>query len=62
METAPKDASWVQVKLPDLTIIEAHWASNLSGEEQPPFQGWFKRDGSSGYIGVPTPILWRPVQ
>ena len=62
MESAPKNCTLVEVKLPDLTVVEAHWASNLSGEEQPAFEGWFVRDGGCGYVGVPNPILWRPLQ
>lgn len=26
-------------------LVVAHWASDLSGEEQPPFQGFFKWNG-----------------
>lgn len=48
----------------DGAVIErAHWASDLSGEEQPPFQGWFRPvTGSDGrvlyYAGIAEPIGW----
>jgi hypothetical protein len=36
-------AKWVEVMLFDGTTTEVHWACDLSGEEQPPFIGWFNR-------------------
>lgn len=61
IKTAPKDATEVSVRLSDGTIYErAHWASNLSGEEQPPFEGWFVRAGSY-FAGIPDPVEWRPI-
>lgn len=47
-------AKWVQVQLYDGTVTEAHWACDLSGEEQPPFLGWFNRQ----YREV-HPEFWR---
>jgi hypothetical protein len=59
MKTAPHNASWVDVKMPDGTVQRAHWASDLSGDDQPPFEGWFKNCGT--YYGViPDPVAWRP--
>ena len=59
IKTAPKNSSWVQVKMRDGTVKRAHWASDLSGEEQPPFEGWFvKRQGYM--LGIPNPVAWRP--
>jgi hypothetical protein len=61
MSTAPHDATWVEVRMRDGTIHQAHWASNLSGEEQPPFEGWFIRSGSAHtYQGIADPVAWRP--
>jgi len=60
MKSAPKTATWVQVRLKDGSIIRAHYAEDLSGEEQPPFQGWFK-DGGNQFVEV-YPIAWRPIQ
>jgi len=48
---------WVLVQLPDGTELEAHWACDLTGEEQPPFRGWFNRQ----YRQVPQPLLWRRI-
>lgn len=62
METAPMNATWVLVLQADGTEIEAHWAQDLSGEEQPPFRGWYVRypdGGDSRFRGIPTPLGWR---
>lgn len=61
--TAPKGRN-IRVRLADGRIYdEAHWASDLSGEEQPPFRGWFaplkREDGSvSYYHAIQDPIEW----
>jgi hypothetical protein len=54
----------VLVALPDGTIQLAHWASDLSGSDQPPFEGWFEKVfNDSGNIlycrGIETPIAWK---
>lgn len=42
IETAPRDATEVRVRLRDGRVVDrAHWACDLSGEKQPPFRGWF---------------------
>ncbi|ACK82503.1 hypothetical protein [Methylorubrum extorquens] len=39
----------------------AHWAEDLSGEEQPPFRGWFYATGY-GFAQLPgVPKRWRPL-
>lgn len=48
----------VQVFLPDGRELVAHWASDLSGDEQPPFQGWFTASGR-GFIQISQPMFWR---
>lgn len=59
MDSAPHNATWVKVKMADGRVLRAHWASDLSGEEQPPFRGWFVSAGS--YMrGIENPIAWRP--
>ena len=61
MDTAPKNATWVEVVLPGgASTCLAHWASDLSGEEQPKFQGWFRRLGDHFRKIIPPPIAWRP--
>lgn len=41
-------------------IKVAHFAQDLSGEEQPPFSGWFFQVGPHSYHGVwPEPYRWR---
>jgi hypothetical protein len=60
MESAPKNATWVEVDT-GTRIVRAHWASNLSGEEQPPFEGWFEDKGSYFAAVFPSPIRWRPI-
>jgi hypothetical protein len=71
--TAPKTATWVQLGYPpqgyrkDLPIVIAHWASDMSGEEQPGYEGWFRDNlghggRSSGFVEVPTGwVAWRPL-
>ena len=60
MSVAPKTTERIEVELKDGSIVEAHWASDLSGEEQPPFQGWFVERGD-GFSQV-FPIHWRKVK
>jgi hypothetical protein len=57
---APRDASWIEAKLYTGEIIQVHFASDLSGEEQPPFEGWFKDAGSYfSEVDVKEIELWR---
>lgn len=61
METAPKGVT-VRVKLVDGKRLLAHFAQDLSGEEQPPFKGWFtarsKTHPEYGFIAISDPIAW----
>ncbi len=59
MDTAPLNATWVQVKMANGKILRAHWASG-GGEEQPPFRGWFV-DAGSYMRGIDDPVAWRPL-
>ena len=67
IDSAPKDASEIEVRLPDGSVLVAHWAEDTSGEEQPSFRAWFQafRDsqGQVCYYGqLPdTPTGWRPL-
>jgi hypothetical protein len=62
IETAPHDCTVVEVKMANGAQLAAHWACNLSGEDQPPFHGWFTDSGKgSGYIGIDNPVAWRAV-
>jgi hypothetical protein len=61
MEQAPKDATWVEVQTVDGDVVKAHWASDTSGEEQPPFEGWFMDNGGSHFTEV-KPVHWRPLK
>jgi hypothetical protein len=64
MKSAPIEVypiQHVQGKLADGTTVEdMHFAKDLSGEDQPPFNGWFVpfRSGH-GYYEV-TPVAWKP--
>lgn len=58
--TAPLNATWIEAILPDGTVVNAHWACDESGEEQPPFRGWFVQAGTS-FRQVPSPVFWRPL-
>lgn len=70
--TAPETAKWVQLAYVEPgarepAIIVAHWACDLSGEEQPPFKGWFRAtvgDGGRTYGFTEVPkgwVAWRPL-
>lgn len=65
MGSAPLDATEVRVVMKDGTVHErAHWACDLSGEEQPAFRGWFvpSTDSSGrvdGYVGIAEPVGWQ---
>lgn len=62
---APKGKS-VRVKLKSGKTLTAHFAQDLSGEEQPPFKGWFtersKIHPEYGYVEIETPIAWKPLE
>jgi len=66
--TAPKDASEIRVRMGDGSVVErAHWACDLSGEEQPPFRGWFTpvtdtNGRMSHYAQIDEPVGWMPTQ
>lgn len=61
MDSAPLRATRVKVILRDgKTYSDAHFAIDLSGEEQPPFIGWFI-PGGQGFVSITTPIGWRPI-
>lgn len=62
MDCAPKDVTWVEVETTGGELCEAHWASDLSGEDQPPFRGWFTGDGRNGPFRQIHPIHWRPLK
>lgn len=61
--TAPRNATWIQVLMTDGTEQRAHWAQDLSGEEQPAFRGWFVKAGSvDPYMRqIGEPIGWKPL-
>jgi hypothetical protein len=61
VETAPKGKT-VEVQLRSGKLLEAHYAQDLSGEEQPPFQGWFRHVSPSSCAGIETPIRWRELK
>jgi len=61
MAEAPKGKT-VEVLMTDEETIEvAHWASDLSGEEQPAFEGWFVRSGKHSYSQIKNPVSWREI-
>lgn len=67
MDSAPKDATWVLLRVPckrqgfpNKRVVVGHWASDLSGSEQPSFQGWFFDDGYS-FRDLDAPTGWLPL-
>lgn len=67
MSSAPKNAKWVEVDN-GVATIRAHFAEDLSGEDQPAFSGWFyavkdEKDRTLYFAAVhPKPKRWRPEQ
>lgn len=64
MELAPRSSRLgLRGKAKDGTVIEdMHWASDLSGEDQPPFQGWFvPNTPGRGFVQV-LPVSWQPME
>lgn len=68
MSTAPKEATEIRVRMADGAVIErAHWACDLSGEDQPAFRGWFQPVvGSDGrvlhYAQIGEPVGWSEIK
>jgi hypothetical protein len=63
IETAPRNATEVEVMMVDGTTQTAHWAQDLSGEDCPPFKGWFVKAGTGRntyFRSIDTPNGWRP--
>lgn len=61
MELAPMNARDVEVLLPDGESVIAHYAQDLSGEDCPPFKGWFV-DAGSYNRQIETPIGWKAIK
>jgi hypothetical protein len=60
LDSAPKDSSWFLGLTEEETIEEVHYACDLSGEEQPPFKGYFKRVGT--YFSEVKITKWKPLK
>lgn len=67
MSSAPKDSWWIEARNAQSVRI-VHYACDLSGEEQPPFIGWFyevkaQSQYSHDYFQqmCPDPTHWRPL-
>jgi hypothetical protein len=61
MWAAVRSTKEIRVRTVDGAIHEpVHFAQDLSGEEQPPFSGWFKPSGS-GYAEVENVKAWMPL-
>lgn len=58
MESAPRDSRWIEVECEDGSVHRAHYACDLSGEDQPAFEGWFE-DCVSWYRQVRNVVGWR---
>lgn len=65
IETAPKNAEDITVRMADGTVIEkVHYACDMSGGDQPPYKGWFTGvhddDGKFLYYREIKPVEWLP--
>lgn len=45
IETGPRNATWVRVKLADGTEVDAHYADGDGDGLMPAYRGWFVRRG-----------------
>lgn len=61
MSSAPRDTTWIEIQQRNGMIWAAHWAQDLSGEEQPCFRGWFVFGGPTGYRELSHAVAWRPL-
>lgn len=59
--TAPLDSTWIIVLMRNGDIFRAHFAENLSGEEQPAFSGWFVNCGGTTHREIDRPTYWIPI-
>lgn len=66
MDTAPTTGPivWVRVKCRDGRVTTAHFAEDLSGDEQPPFRGWFESVGKGfgHFFSHVSPVGWTPLE
>jgi hypothetical protein len=64
MQSAPRRGEWVTGQLYDGSVVRMHYAQDMSGEVQPPFEGWFERvdvSGGPGYFRQVRPASWKPI-
>lgn len=68
ISTAPKNATEVLLLVPrggkgwpTMRAVVGHWASDLSGSEQPAFQGWFYDTGYGFQQLDKDPTHWAPL-
>lgn len=47
INSAPKNSKWIEGLTKRDEIVKCHYACNLSGEEQPAFEGFFQKAGNS---------------
>jgi hypothetical protein len=67
ISTAPRNATDVYVRMSDGTIYRAHWACDLSGEDQPSYKGWFTTVHNRFfevlyYRHIGEPVEWQPIK
>lgn len=63
IKTAPKNSRLFRAVMMNGDIYEnVHWASDLSGEEQPAFQGYYIPDSTGkGFSAIEEPFGWMPL-
>lgn len=60
--TAPRNAQVISVRMKDGTVHwKAHFASDKTGEDQPPFEGWFIEGGLHWFKQIDEPVEWMPI-
>jgi hypothetical protein len=63
LSSAPKDCTNVRGRDADGKLLEPmHWASDLSGEDQPAFHGWFLPYKEGGGFYQCRPVSWQPLR
>lgn len=63
IDTAPINSVRIKVLMKDGTVHpDAHFAQDLSGEDQPQFIGWFiPQSDAKGFVAISEPLAWKPI-
>jgi hypothetical protein len=60
MDDAPKDGTWVQVKMITGDVFMAFYGQSTADGDTPETMCWLKESAGSFWCGIPDPQFWRP--